>query len=90
MTLDLFPSVPKAPTKEQWLDQARDLARQIAEERGEVCADDIHEVLSIPQGVDRRTMGAVFEGMRWLGFTKSRRKECHYRPISRFTIGREA
>ena len=96
MTLDLFPAIPKAPTKEQWLDQARDLARQIAEERGEVTSDDLHEASPIPRDTngryefDPRIMGSVFEGLRWIGFTKSRRKECHHRPISRFTIGREA
>ena len=87
MTLDLFDS-PRSLTREEWLDRARDLARQIAEEDGEVTADAIHERLEIPHGIDGRIMGSVFEGMRHVGFTKSRRKVCHYRIISRFTIAR--
>lgn len=89
MTLDLFTSIPKSPTKEQWLERARDLARQIAEEQGEVDADAIHDRMSIPQGIDRRVMGAVFDGMRHIGFKRSKRSECHHRVISRFTIARE-
>ena len=87
---DLFTDIPASPTKAQWLDRARALARQIAEEQGEVTADDLHERYPPPKGIDGRIMGSVFEGMRWVGFTKSRRKVCHFRPISRFTIAREA
>jgi len=89
MTLDLF-DLPRSLNRDEWLDRARDIARRLAEENGEVCADEIHERLPIPQGIDGRIMGSVFEGMRHVGFQKSKRKTCHHRIISRFTIAREA
>jgi len=71
-------------TKETWLINARMEARRIARERGEVCADDIHQALPLPAYIDRRIMGSVFEGMQFIRYQKSRRRECHHRPIGVF------
>ena len=67
-----------------WIRSARELAQEIAEQSGEVCADDIHARMPVPAGVDGRTMAQVFTGLRWLRFQRSTRSECHYRTISVF------
>ena len=72
-------------TKETWLMLARMKAECIAREKGEVCADDIHAALPTPRYIDGRIMGSVFKGMRCIGYRKSKRKECHARPIGIFT-----
>ena len=89
MTLDLFPAIPKAPTKEQYVEGGREWARQFAAEHGEVTADDAHQFYPPPKDVDPRVIAALFQGLVWVGFTKSRRATCHHRHISRFTIARE-
>ena len=72
--------------RETWLMQARDLAYRIALADGEVTADDLHKHLPIPDGVDRRIVGSVFNGMQCIRYQKSKRKQCHFRPIGVFTI----
>ncbi len=69
----------------KWLAEARIKACQYAREHGTVCADDIHRIFPIPNTVnDRRLMGAVFIGMKWIGFKRSERELCHHRVISVF------
>lgn len=87
MTLDLFPAIPKAPTKEQYVEGGREWARQFAAEHGEVTADDAHTHYPPPKDIDPRVIASLFKGLVWVGFTKSRRATCHHRTISRFTIG---
>lgn len=68
----------------EWLEKARFMAREIATQRGRVCADDIWAVCPPPGGVDPRVMGAVFHPRKkWKveSYVKSRRKECHGRNI---------
>lgn len=69
-----------------WLLKARDLAYRIALAEGSVTADQIHERLPIPEGIDRRIVGSVFDGMQCIRYQKSKRKQCHCRPIGVFTI----
>lgn len=78
--LDLFRT-----EKEEWLARARQEAQRIAHESGEVCADDIHQALPVPKGIDPRIMGKVFVNMRFVRFQKSKRAECHHRIIGVFT-----
>ena len=70
-------------TRSDWLHAARAIARDIAERKGHVCADDIHRRFPPPSGVDPRVMGAVFGGKGWvrLGYKQSERPACHARPI---------
>ena len=74
--------------RRDWLSQARHKALEIALRRGEVCADDIHEECPVPGGIDPRVMGAVFASKDWLkvGYTQSKRKVCHNRPIAIFQL----
>lgn len=69
---------------EDWIDEARALAVQIATERGRVSSDDIWERLPPPETVDPRVMGAVFHRSRFkrVGFAISKRPACHSRPIA--------
>ena len=83
MQPNLF-DIPPELNKEEWLTKAREVANQIALDHGSVTADDIHEALPIPRGVDGRTMGSVFDGLKCIGYEKSRREINHHRPIGRF------
>ena len=72
--------------KHEWIRKARDIARSLVLEYGEVTADDIHDAIPIPSWIDGRCMGAVFHGMRCIRYQKSKRKVNHHRPIGVFTI----
>ena len=72
--------------RDAWIKKAREYAEEYALEDGEVTADIIHDVCPMPDGIDRRSMAAVFMGMKWLRFARSRRKVNHHRTISVFTI----
>ena len=80
-TLDLY-----RPERLEWLVEAQALAKRLAFKNGEVCADDIHELLPIPGNINRRVMGGVFNGLRFRRFKKSRRKINHNRHIGVFTL----
>ena len=83
MQSNLF-DIPPQLNKDEWLTRAREVANTIALQRGSVTADDVREILPVPNGVDGRTMGSVFNGMKCIGYEKSRRDTCHRRPIGRF------
>jgi len=78
----------------EWLEDARVKAYVIAVERGlkgqlpRLTTDDIHNACPIPDGIDPRVMGAVFASKDWLkvGYTQSKRKVCHNRPIAIFQL----
>jgi len=86
--LDLI-DAPHTQTREEWLIGARAVAKTIARMRGKVSADDLNEVYPPPKGVDPRIMGSVFSGFRCVGYRKSRRAECHHRPIADFVYDKE-
>ena len=69
---------------------AREHARRIAQERGRVTIDDVRDALGdrLPRWVDLRCLGAVFASPEFecIGYTKSRRSECHHRPIGVFRL----
>ena len=70
----------------------RDVARQLALEKGEITADDVHDAHPIPELIDGRIMGAVFGRKHWVctGYVPSRRKDKnHGRRIARWQL-REA
>jgi hypothetical protein len=71
----------------EWLAAARAHAVMIAGERGEVSADDIHDVCPLPPDIDPRVMGAVFKpDFNLVRYEKSRRTICHHRPIGVFKL----
>lgn len=73
-------------TKETWLRLAQMEALRIIKQQGEVCADDIHKALPIPNYIDGRIMGSVFAGLKFHHYKKSERIECHHRPIGVFIL----
>ncbi len=71
------------------VERIRAKARELAANGREITTDDIHEALPIPEGVDGRILGtAFFPRKDWVkvGYTPSRRKENHSRPVSRWTL----
>lgn len=61
------------------------VARELAADGAEITADDIHERVAIPKGVDRRVMAAAFTpkgDWRLVRYQKSRRPENHFRTIA--------
>jgi len=88
MQLSLI-DAPRSQTREEWLIGARAVAKTIARMRGKVSADEIHDALPIPKGIDPRIMGSVFSGFKCVGYRKSRRAECHNRPIGTFVFDKE-
>ena len=80
IALDLFEK-----TRAEWLKAARSARDEVLLCKGEVCADDIWRVCPPPAYADPRVMGAVFNGLKCVGYRKSERKECHNRPIGVFT-----
>mgnify|MGYP003435503394 CR=1 len=82
---DLFESSSRSKA---WLDMAQEYAIDHAKRHGYVTADDVRKYLPMPDGVDPRVMGALFnrKSFRADGYVKSIRKECHNRPIARFRL----
>lgn len=74
--------------RKPWIDQAREVARQIARRDGTVTIDQVRAVLPPPKDVDPRCMGAVLHSKEFtrVGFCNSERKECRGRPISIFAL----
>lgn len=67
----------------------RETAVRLAQEKGEITADDLHEAFPIPPGVDPRILGAVFRSGAWVctGYVKSRRTEKnHGRRIAQWQL----
>jgi hypothetical protein len=66
-----------------WLDQARTVAEEIANRRGEVNSDDVHELCPLPIGAHHNLMGAVFKDARFkpIGYIASTRPSAHGRII---------
>jgi hypothetical protein len=71
-----------------WIARARDVARSIAAEKGQVTIDDVRAVCPPPDGADPRIMGSVFakSGFERIGFTASKRDACHGRMIGVFKL----
>jgi hypothetical protein len=68
---------------EPWLLRARATARLVAQERGQVCSDDIHERCPPPPGTHPNVMGAVFRstGLEQVGWRLTTRPEGRGRAI---------
>jgi hypothetical protein len=73
-----------------YLTKARTIARELLQVRDFVTIDDIRELCPPPTGIDPRVMGAVFNraDFEGVGYIQSQRKECHKRPIQKFTLKR--
>lgn len=73
---------------EGWIDRARAKARELARAKGVVTSDDIWHHCPPPEGLEPRTMGAVFHPRRdWraVGYVKSVRHTVnHGRPVQQW------
>lgn len=69
-----------------WLEQARQEARLLAERHNFVTIEMVRERCPPPAGVDPRVMGAVFTRSEWenCGYVIGKRKESHGRPVAQF------
>jgi hypothetical protein len=74
--------------RDEWIARARDHARRIARERGQVTINDVRMVCPPPEDADPRIMGAVFSRAEFVrvGFQVSYRKPCHGRHIGVFAL----
>ena len=79
--MDLFEK-----TRIEFLNYARWWAQKIYKEKGNVSVDDIREKIAIPQGLDGRVLGAVFNRKDWkkVGYQSTRVKTSHARPVGIF------
>lgn len=79
-------------SREDWLAQARDVARQLGRGGKPVTVDDVREKCPPPKGIDGRVMGAVFTRKEWtcVSYRRSERKECHSRPVGVFKLKEKA
>ena len=63
-------------------------ALRIALEAGELCADDVRDIVAIPSGISPKLMGPVFRDLadagilRRDGYRNSKRRCAHARPLS--------
>lgn len=80
-TLDLFEL-----TRPEFLEEARQIARDLALGGKLVTIDDVRVQCPPPDNVDPRVMGAVFNTKEWeaSGYIRSTRSTCHKRPICQF------
>jgi hypothetical protein len=71
-----------------WLDEAREIAYQIARQKGRVTSDDIQASCPIPSGAHHSLMGAVLRDKRFkaVGYMKSARPAAHARVIRIYCI----
>jgi hypothetical protein len=69
-----------------WLSVARDAARRLAAEQGNITINDVRAVCPPPDGADPRIMGGVFltRDFERVGFAASSRDACHGRTIGVF------
>ena len=73
-----------------FLDRARVVARRIAAEKGWVTADDVREVLAIPDDVHPNVMGAIFRGeFEFMCWKKSAQPQRHANRIGRWRLKEE-
>jgi hypothetical protein len=69
----------------EWLAVARRTAILLYRRVGRpITVDDVRMECPPPGGIDPRVMGGVFSGWTPVGWTNSRRRACHGRPIRLF------
>ncbi len=77
-------------TRREFLEHCRWVAKRVAQNRlsRQATIDDVREQVKLPYGIDGRVFGAVFNTDQWeaIGFTKSKQKINHGRPITVFRL----
>ena len=81
--LDLFEIKRK-----EFLSNARWVAKRLAYKKGQVTIDDVREQVKIPDFIDGRVMGAVFNRDEWekVGYINTKVKSSHGRPVAVFKL----
>ena len=71
-----------------WLEQARHVAVLVAQRKGFVSSDDIHERCPPPETAHHNIMGAVFKDARFkpVGYLPSNRPSAHGRIIRIYCV----
>lgn len=72
-----------------YLNKARDAARKILANKQTITTDDVREACPVPEGVNPKVMGAVFNHPDFKStgtWVKSRRTIAHNRPIQVFRL----
>lgn len=71
-----------------WLQQAREVARNLGERCGEVTIDDVRRLCPPPESIDPRVMGGVFKKSEWklIRHQPSTRATCHHRLVAVFKL----
>ena len=69
-----------------FLAKCRMEAFRIFNNKGQVTIDDVRDVVELPEDIDGRVFGAVFNSKSWerIGYTTTKRKSSHRRPIAIF------
>ena len=69
--------------RSQFISMARNMARSISRERGQVSINDIREKHPLPDDVHPSAYGAVFRGPLWkvIGYTAAKHSDAHGRLI---------
>jgi len=80
----IAPKQTAPPDKAEYLAEVRAIARAIAKTKTWITADDLHEILPVPSGIDPRILGSAFpKADGWVpgNYVPSRRKINHKRPV---------
>ena len=72
----------------EFLAKARKVAKMLGRDGRIVTINDVRAVISPPDDIDPRVMGAVFKTAEWqcVGYTGSSRRVCHGRPVAQFKL----
>ncbi len=70
----------------EFLSSARLMADMIYKSKGSVTTDDIRHSIDIPETINKKVLGCVFNTKEWVlvGYTKSKVKTSHGRTIGIF------
>lgn len=74
--------------KIEWLEKARQTAKDLLKTRDKITIEDVLEVCPLPKFLHRNTIGAVFTRQEFdsVGIVYSRRKSSHRRLIRQWSI----
>lgn len=72
----------------EFVSLCRNVATSIYKINGQVTIDDVRQRVELPEGVDGRVFGAVFNSKEWekVGYTTTKIKTSHRRPIGIFKL----
>ena len=74
-------------TRREFLAKCRQTAFDVCRQKGEVTIDDVRKVNPLPEGMDGRVYGAVFDSnFTLVGYTRTKRRTSHNRNIGIFKI----